>query len=106
MIDHPPVGKGFDFYDWGGYLIGKGVPAKLFVDGRMHLWEKDGYSAFGDYLDIEFNVDKEKLAKYDFDWILVPSNSTFIDTLEKSDDMGVWKVEYRDSQAIYLVRQR
>ena len=26
LIKHPPEGRGFNFYDWGGYLIGSGVP--------------------------------------------------------------------------------
>src|SRR5262249_4580589 len=45
----PPVGKGFNFYDWGGFLIGRGVQTKLFIDGRMHLWERGDYQAMADY---------------------------------------------------------
>src|SRR5262249_3544785 len=43
LLDHPPRGRGFNVYDWGGYLIGRGIDAKLFIDGRMELWERDGY---------------------------------------------------------------
>jgi len=34
-------------------MIGKGVPVKLFIDGRMDVWiNKNGYSPFSDYNDI------------------------------------------------------
>src|SRR5262249_58483425 len=35
LLKNPPVGRGFNFYDWGGFLIGRGIQTKLFTDGRM-----------------------------------------------------------------------
>src|SRR5207244_5113135 len=31
LIKHPPQERGFNFYDWGGYLVASGVPAQLLV---------------------------------------------------------------------------
>jgi len=40
------AGNLFSGYNWGGYLIGKLPEKKVFADGRMAIWRKNGYSAF------------------------------------------------------------
>jgi len=42
----------FNEYGWGGYLIWKAPERKLFIDGRMPSWRKDGQFVFGDYVKI------------------------------------------------------
>ncbi|MBN1263448.1 MAG: hypothetical protein JW991_03780 [Candidatus Pacebacteria bacterium] len=39
-------GNLFSIYNWGGYLIWKFPGKRVFVDGRMLIWQEDGYSAF------------------------------------------------------------
>jgi len=106
LIDNPPIGRGFTFYDWGGYLIGKGVPARLFVDGRMHVWSKDGYQPFGDYIEMYYHGNYKLFRSYDFDWLLIPNDSDLSQRLMKSQDLGVWKLEFQDGIANYFVKQR
>lgn len=40
------AGNLFSIYNWGGYLIWQLPEKKVFIDGRMNVWKKDGYSAF------------------------------------------------------------
>lgn len=108
LIQHPPQGKGFNFYDWGGYLIGRGVPAKLFIDGRMHLWkdEKTGYSAFWDYEQMNYLGNTKLFDKYNFPWVLVPSGSYISAFIESKTVKGTWIKKYEDDDAVYWVRTK
>jgi hypothetical protein len=40
-----PEGNIFSVYSWGGYLIWKYPEKKVYIDGRMAIWQQDGYSA-------------------------------------------------------------
>lgn len=106
LISHPPIGKGFTFYDWGGYLIGRGVPFKLFIDGRMHVWaEKNGYSPFADYNDILNGVNNsEKFKKYNFDWLFIPDSTNLAQEVLAFDRLGKWKLVFQDGNTDYFVR--
>lgn len=106
LTKNPPKGRGFNFYDWGGYMIGKGVPAKLFVDGRMHLWQKDGYQPFADYIRIYYENDFELFKKYDFDWVFIANDSFLSKKLLSSQELGIWKLEYQNGKTLYFVRVR
>ena len=104
---HPPVGNGFNMYDWGGYLIGKDVPVQLFIDGRMHLWEaSDGYMPFADMVAFYFNHDWRKFDNYDFKWVAVPPQSDLSVAIESGKVNGLWRVAYQDDKSIYFVRTR
>ncbi len=104
LIAHPPQGAGFNFYDWGGFLIGRGVPVKLFIDGRMHLWEKDNYSPFLDYQKIFYEGDVKRFDKYHFDWVFVPKGASLLKALE-SGDHGSWQEVFGDEMAVLLIRK-
>jgi hypothetical protein len=104
LISHPPSGKGFNYYDWGGYLIGKSVPAKIFTDGRMHLWEKDGYSVSADYFPIYYHDNYYKFIDYDFDWALIQSDTNLAKNLYYTKELGDWKLQYKDGNTAYFVR--
>lgn len=100
-----PRGPGFTPYDWGGYLIGRKVPMKTFVDGRMHLWEKYGYSAYRDFLKIYVFMDRETIDTYNFSWILGETNTNFIRAFRDTMEYGKWTVAYEDPQATLLVKE-
>lgn len=101
----PPQGRGFNFYDWGGYLIGKDVPVKLFIDGRMHLWEtSDGYMPFADYVAIYFNLDFAKFNQYGISWVVVPRDSDFARAFLAGKAEGTWVTKFRDETSIYFVK--
>ncbi len=105
---NPPKGRGINFYGWGGYFIGRGVPMKLFIDGRMTVWEKNGYSAYREYEAIK-NGDMEKFRSYDFDWIIFPKlNSVLYANFINlpGEDMKYWHILFEDNTSMYLVRNR
>ena len=112
LLRHPPEGRGFNFYDWGGFLIGRGVPAKLFIDGRMHLWERSDYQPMADYRAIYVDNDMDAFRRHNFDWFLVPRNSPFIKDLvtdETHDPRGaskIWVIGYLDDRVMYGVRRK
>lgn len=113
LLQHPPVGRGFTFYDWGGHMIGRGVQAKLFIDGRMHLWERSDYQPMADYRAIYVLNDMDAFRRYKFDWILVPRSSDFVKNMVASisPSTGVresdqWIVAYQDERVFYAVRKQ
>jgi hypothetical protein len=103
LLDHPPRGRGFNVYDWGGQLIGRGVEAKLFIDGRMHVWERDGYRPIVEYARMYgMGVDLRKFDDYRFDWAIVQRGHRLDRVLERSTG---WDRRYRDGIASYYVRR-
>jgi len=112
LLKYPPVGRGFTFYDWGGHLIGRGVNTKLYIDGRMHLWERSDFQPMADYRAIYVLNDIDAFRRHKFDWILVPRNSDFVKNLVAavSPTTGVresdlWIVKYQDDRVFYAVRR-
>ena len=72
-----PQGKMFNLYQWGGYLTYRLPEKKVFIDGRMHLWEKGDQKIIEDYGQI-FEARpgwEEKLEEYNVSWIFVPGLS-------------------------------
>lgn len=103
----PPKGIGLNFYDWGGYLIGKQVPFKLFIDGRMHLWQdSNGYMPFADYIDIYYNGDIDKFNQFNFDWVIIPPASDVAKEILDQKVQGNWLVKYQDQYSIYFVNAK
>jgi hypothetical protein len=113
LLAHPPVGRGFNFYDWGGHLIGRGVQTKLYIDGRMHLWERSDFQPMADYRAIYVLNDMDAFRRHKFDWILMPRKSDFVTNLVAavSPSTGVresdlWIVAYQDDRVFYAVRRK
>lgn len=105
LIKNPPVGSGFNFYDWGGFFIGRGVNAKLFIDGRMHLWSENGYMPFADYVEMYYHQDFNLFNEYNFDWVIVRNDSYLAHDLAlPSIVTGTWRRVYFDNTASYFVR--
>lgn len=105
LFKNPPQGRGFNFYDWGGYLIGRGVPAKLFIDGRMHLWKKGNYQVFLEYQKMYYEEDWDRFSQYQFDWVIAQPNSKVARKI-KTGDLGNWQVKYQDERAGYFVKKQ
>lgn len=108
ISENPPVGRGFNFYDWGGYLIGRGVPAKLFVDGRMHLWkdEKTNYSPFWDYQQIYYQDNLKLFDAYNFSWAIIPSKENLNVYIQYKKVKGTWVKKFDDGRAAYWIRTK
>lgn len=106
LFDNPPSGRGFNFYDWGGYLIGRGLPGKLFIDGRMHLWESQGYMPFADYINIYYQQDYRTFKKYNFDWLLLRNDSPLAqDLLKPNMLLGSWIKYFTDGEVVYYIKK-
>lgn len=101
---NPPVGRGFNFYDWGGYLIGKEVKTPIFLDGRMHVWQARDYQPFGDYIEMYYNNNGELFSSYAFDWLIIPSSGGMVNSLKSNKQYGIWHIRYQDQYALYLTR--
>lgn len=104
LLENPPQGRGLNFYDWGGYLIGRGVPAKLFIDGRMHLWTRGDYQVFTEYQKMYYEEDWDRFNQYSFDWVIAEPNSKVIQKI-KTGELGDWETKYEDERAVYFVRK-
>lgn len=102
---HPPQGKGFNFYDWGGYLIGRGFPTKLFIDGRMHLWKaQNGYSPMSQYASMYYDGNIALFKSYKFDWLLLATNSP-INRLVEEGKAGSFTKKFEDGYMVYYVKK-
>ena len=104
LLSHPPKGKGFNFYDWGGYLIGRGFPAKLFIDGRNIAMEGKDAMPFSGYISMYYQSNYDLFNKYNFDWALVETSSDLAKKLYSSQDLGIWKLQFADAQVAYFIR--
>lgn len=117
-----PSGQIFSIYGWGGYLIWKLPEKKVFVDGRMAIWEENGYSAFRQQQEIVSGKTDYRpvFSQYNIDTVLWPqlgkSSGTF-DALQekigaffgtKGNEKGLierlfqdgWRKIYEDGTAV------
>ncbi|QSO52256.1 hypothetical protein JZ785_26590 [Alicyclobacillus curvatus] len=98
MESHHLTTRILNKYDWGGYLIYRGIPT--FVDGRTDVFLKNGI--FMDYLALQnvwWNA-PDLLNKYHFQAILFNSGSSLVTYLTHT---GQWKVAYYGTNADVLV---
>jgi hypothetical protein len=87
-------------YNWGGYLVWQYPEAKVFIDGRMAIWEQDGLKIFQEFqeaLGDNPSIVIAKLKQWKIDTILTYSNKS-INLLLDSPDSN-WEVGYRDGLA-------
>ncbi len=106
LLRQPPVGHGFNFYDWGGYMIGRGVQTKVYIDGRMHLWERGDYQPMADYRAIYASNDMDAFRRHHFDWILVPRKSDFVRNMVVRPEYGCGHITDHRRQGIGPVDRR
>ncbi|WP_147426757.1 hypothetical protein [Trinickia fusca] len=101
-LDHVPVDiqrePVFNSYEFGGYLIFKGV--KPFIDGRADMYGDDFISA---YLDASRpnRVAFERIVKrYDIHWVILAARSPVVDMI---DALPQWRRLYADRIAVVYV---
>jgi hypothetical protein len=96
---HPPSGRIFNLYDWGGYLIWRLFPSTpVFIDGRADLYGKQLLDQFADTYQFKGEW-QQPLQRWSIDTVLVPPDSALATGLRGSPG---WMVSYEDSQAIVL----
>lgn len=105
LLKSPPKGRGLNKYSWGSYLIGRGVQMQTFIDGRMAIWIRDGFTPVTEYKRIYLLGDTKKFNDSHFDWLIVGSDFLLLDRVKSSTDLGEWTVVYSDDKAQYFVRK-
>jgi len=90
--------RGYNSYNWGGYLIWRGIP--VFVDGRADVYGDDFLHNYRRTYDLNLRWN-EPLADYDVDYVLMESSHSLLSLLETSDE---WEQEYRDDVAAIYKR--
>lgn len=97
---HPPQGRMFNEFDWGGYLLYRLWPAQqIFMDGHTHI--------YGDDLSREYVAVMARSAgwqgildKYQIQWAILRSDNS----LALSMLAAGWQELYRDETALLLAR--
>jgi len=94
---HPPSGRIFNHYDWGGYLIWKLYPSTpVFIDGRADLYGQQLFDQFAETYQFKAAW-QQPLQRWSIDTVLVPPSSPLATGLRSSP---AWTVSYEDSQAV------
>lgn len=103
---NPPKGQGFNFYDWGGFMIWQIPEVKPFIDGRMHLWHEGDNYIMNTYMQtLQGQGDVEKVFKdFNFTWAIVPPGWGIVDKLDSLVKDGKWRLVYQDQMAIIYVK--
>ncbi len=102
LKSHPPKGQGFNFYDWGGFMIWQIPEVKPFIDGRMHLWHEGDSYIMNTYMQIlKTEGDWEKAFNaFNFSWAIVPPGWPIVQKFDLMVKDGKWERVYWDQNAI------
>ena len=96
---HPPSGRIFNHYDWGGYLIWKLYPSTpVFIDGRADVYGQTLLDQFANTYQFKGAWDKP-LQEWNIDTVFVPPDSALAVGLRNSPG---WAIAYEDFQAVVL----
>ena len=103
LEQHPPPGRMFNDYSYGGYLTWAPAPArKVFIDGRSNIYEPVGVmSAYGDVVRLKpdtFAI----LQSYRISYCVIPRSSALATLLASSPD---WKDAYKDDLSAIFIRK-
>ena len=90
-------------YGWGGWLIWNYPDVKPAIDGRMHLWNENGYSAFADYYGYEQNLKDVDRSSYNV--VFMPPDKPIYSRLQFLTRQKKWKEVYQDPGAGVFVRE-
>ena len=96
---HPPSGRIFNHYDWGGYLIYRLYPSiPVFIDGRADLYGKELLDQFAGTYQFK-GAWRQTIERWSIDTVIVPADSALATGLRSSPG---WRVPYEDAQAVVL----
>lgn len=90
---------GYNSYNWGGYLIWRGLP--VFVDGRADVYGDEFLFYYLQAFEVQQNW-QEPLSDFDVSYVLMERDSPLMTVLAAS---GEWQEAYRDDIAQIFVRQ-
>lgn len=103
MITHKYNHDIFSLYGWGGWLIWNYPQIKPTIDGRMHLWEQNGYSAFTDYYSVEQTLKDIDTTSYNVAY-MSPDKPVYKRLVQLTNE-GKWQLVYQDKYAAIFVRK-
>jgi hypothetical protein len=89
---------GYNSYNWGGYLIWRGLP--VFVDGRADVYGDDFLFYYRDAFDAKENW-QAPLNDFAVEYVLMERGSPLATVLAASDN---WQAAYQDDLAQIFVR--
>ena len=90
--------KGYNSYNWGGYLIWRGLP--VFVDGRADVYGDDFLHYYRRTFDLTHRW-QQPLDEYDVDYVLTEHFSPLSNLLTASER---WQLAYDDALASVFIR--
>jgi len=100
LEENPSLGRLFNSYNWGGYVLWRLYPDyKSFVDGRTDLFDDE---ILGEYLQA-WRADEgweDIFAHWEIQVVLLETNAPLTGAL---DDSG-WETAYQDAMAVVMVR--
>ncbi len=101
MLERLPQSRqrGFNYFDWGGYLVFRGIPS--YIDGRLEPFIESGL--FSRYFDLERTGDVGALESDGVAWALVRTGSTMANHLANREG---WQRVTADAMAELYVRDR
>ena len=91
--------RGYNSYNWGGYLIWRGLP--VFVDGRADVYGDDFLHYYRQTFELKPNWE-EPLNEFDVQYIIMERHSQLSILLLASDQ---WQEAYADELARIFVRR-
>jgi hypothetical protein len=103
LAAHPPPGRMFNDFIWGGYLLYRLWPAQqVFIDGQTDFY---GEALTREYAQVSAAAPgwQQVLARYDVTWIIVPVDGPLAQRLSAGDEPG-WVETYRDETAVIFMR--
>jgi hypothetical protein len=92
--------KGYNSYNWGGYLIWRGIP--VFVDGRADVYGDEFLHYYRRTFDLTSSW-QEPLDDFEVDYVLIESSNSLATLLTVSDQ---WRRAYDDDVATIYLRAR
>jgi hypothetical protein len=102
LLSRGPVGRIFNDYNFGGYLIFRGVP--VFVDGRVDLYGDAFIVGMIKALSLAPDGDLQGLlARFRIDTILLGTETPAVKLLDR---LPGWERVYRDKVAVAYVRRK
>lgn len=101
LQNHRPAAPMLSLYMWGGYVGWRNHDSKIFVDGRVDIFERAG--VLRDYLALlDLKNPKELLDKYHIQSVLFPPDEPLTYVLQHDPE---WEVVYSDPVCVLLERK-
>lgn len=99
--NNPIKGNMLNQDNWGGYIIYAHPDLKVFMDGRLDMYQQEFLGEFQMIIDARPGW-QNGLDKYNVRWVLFGNNTYMHNILDNSPD---WKVYYTDDVATIFIRK-